>query len=104
MPRPGCSTAPTARRRSSRSPTSSPSASFEAAAERGIAVPSQLSVTGFDDIPEAEHASPPLTTIRQPHARKGAEAVRLLLDAREGETVHLPTELVVRASTAPAPR
>ncbi len=76
---------------------------FEAAAERGIAVPSQLSVTGFDDIPEAEHATPPLTTVRQSHARKGAEAVRLLLDAREGETVLLPTELVVRASTAPAP-
>jgi DNA-binding LacI/PurR family transcriptional regulator len=77
---------------------------FEAAAERGISVPAQLSVTGFDDIPESAHSSPPLTTIRQPHARKGAEAVRLLLDAPQGETVHLPTELVVRASTAPAPR
>lgn len=76
---------------------------LEAAAERGIAVPSQLSVTGFDDIAEAGHASPPLTTVRQPHARKGSEAVRLLLDAQPGESVHLPTELVVRASTAPAP-
>jgi DNA-binding LacI/PurR family transcriptional regulator len=77
---------------------------LEAAAERGIGVPSQLSVTGFDDVAEAEHSSPPLTTVRQPHARKGAEAVRLLLDAEEGEAVHLPSELVVRASTAPSPQ
>ena len=46
---------------------------------------------------------PPLTTIRQPHRPKGSEAVRLLLEGPEAESVLLPTELVVRASTAPAP-
>ena len=76
---------------------------LDAAAERGIAVPGQLSVAGFDDVPEAALSSPPLTTIWQPHLRKGAEAVRLLLDGDDGESVHLPTELIVRASTAPAP-
>jgi DNA-binding LacI/PurR family transcriptional regulator len=74
---------------------------IEAARERGISVPGQLSVTGFDDVPEAALADPPLTTVRQPHARKGSEAVRLLLD--DSGSVVLPTELVVRASTAPAP-
>jgi DNA-binding LacI/PurR family transcriptional regulator len=76
---------------------------LDAAAERDIAVPSDLSVVGFDDIPAAALATPALTTVRQPHARKGAEAVRLLLDPDAGPSVLLPTELVLRASTAPAP-
>jgi DNA-binding LacI/PurR family transcriptional regulator len=76
---------------------------LDAAAERGIAVPSELSVAGFDDVPEAASATPPLTTIRQPHRSKGSEAVRLLLEAPDSGSVVLPTELVVRASTAPAP-
>jgi DNA-binding LacI/PurR family transcriptional regulator len=76
---------------------------LEAARERGISVPGELSVTGFDDVPEAGRAVPPLTTIRQPHQRKGSEAVRLLLEGPEAKSVLLPTELVVRASTAPAP-
>jgi DNA-binding LacI/PurR family transcriptional regulator len=76
---------------------------IEAAAERGISVPDQLSVAGFDDVPEAATADPPLTTIRQPHQLKGSEAVRLLLEGPEAESVLLPIELVVRASTAPAP-
>jgi DNA-binding LacI/PurR family transcriptional regulator len=75
---------------------------LDAARERGIAVPGELSVTGFDDVPEAGRAVPPLTTVRQPHNRKGSEAVRLLLEPDSG-SVLLPTELVVRASTAPAP-
>jgi DNA-binding LacI/PurR family transcriptional regulator len=76
---------------------------IEAARDRGIAVPADLSVAGFDDVPEAASATPPLTTVRQPHRTKGSEAVRLLLEAPESESVVLPTELVVRASTAPAP-
>jgi DNA-binding LacI/PurR family transcriptional regulator len=76
---------------------------MDAAAERGISIPSELSVAGFDDVPEAAAADPPLTTIRQPHRSKGSEAVRLLLEGPEAESVLLPTELVVRASTAPAP-
>jgi DNA-binding LacI/PurR family transcriptional regulator len=77
---------------------------LDAAAERGIAVPGELSVAGFDDIPTAATATPALTTIRQPHHRKGAEAVRLLLADDPAQNVLLPTELVVRASTGPAPR
>jgi DNA-binding LacI/PurR family transcriptional regulator len=76
---------------------------IEAAKERGISVPGDLSVTGFDDVPEAAISTPPLTTIWQPHMKKGSEAVRLLLEGDEDESVHLPTELIVRASTAPAP-
>jgi DNA-binding LacI/PurR family transcriptional regulator len=76
---------------------------LQAAADRGIAVPHDLSVAGFDDIPEAATATPALTTIRQPHDRKGSEAVRLLLEGEQSGSVVLPTELVVRASTAPAP-
>ena len=76
---------------------------LEAAAERGLSVPGELSVAGFDDVPEAAAATPPLTTIRQPHQRKGSEAVRLLLEGPDAQSVLLPIELVVRASTAPAP-
>ena len=72
---------------------------LRAAHERGIRVPQDLSVVGFDDIPEAATAA--LTTVRQPHAGKGERAVKLLTEG--GEDVVLPTELVVRASTAPAP-
>jgi DNA-binding LacI/PurR family transcriptional regulator len=76
-----------------------------AARERGIDVPRELSVIGFDDTPEAARQQPALTTIHQPLAEKGAAAVRLLLqpelDAQAG--IELPTHLVVRASTAPAP-
>jgi len=74
---------------------------LDAAAERGIAVPRDLSLAGFDDIPEAARAAPPLTTVAQPHAAKGSEAVRLLLDEDGPQSVVLDTELVVRASTAP---
>jgi DNA-binding LacI/PurR family transcriptional regulator len=76
---------------------------LDAAAERGLAVPDRLSVAGFDDVPEAALVTPALTTVRQPHLRKGSEAVRLLLDEGGPPSVELPVELVVRASTAPAP-
>src|SRR3954453_7758313 len=76
---------------------------MDAAAERGVRIPDELSVVGFDDIPEAALAPPPLTTIRQPHHAKGTEAVRLLLDADVPTTVCLPTELVPRGSTVSVP-
>src|SRR5918999_391137 len=72
---------------------------IEAAAERGISVPGELSVAGFDDVPEAAAATPPLTTLRQPHQLKGSEAVRMLIEGPEAQSVLLPIELVVRAST-----
>jgi DNA-binding LacI/PurR family transcriptional regulator len=76
---------------------------LQAAAERRIDVPGDLSVVGFDDTPAAAAAEPPLTTISQPHELKGATAGRLLLDppAAGPQRVVLPTTLVVRASSAP---
>ncbi|HEY7618810.1 MAG TPA: LacI family DNA-binding transcriptional regulator [Solirubrobacteraceae bacterium] len=72
---------------------------MRAAAERGVRVPQDLSVVGYDDISDARTAA--LTTVWQPHAAKGEEAVRLLGDG--GDNVVLPTRLVVRASSGPVP-
>ena len=80
---------------------------IEAARERGLSVPSDLSVVGFDDVHEAAIAIPPLTTVRQDHAEKGLLAGRLLLAQLRGEEASspglLPAQLVVRGSTARAP-
>jgi LacI family transcriptional regulator len=77
-----------------------------AAAERGLRVPGDLSVTGFDDIDLAQATSPLLTTVRQPLAEMGRMAVSLLvrlLDGHQVDALHveLATELIVRGSTAP---
>jgi LacI family transcriptional regulator len=77
-----------------------------AAQRRGIAVPQQLSVIGFDDIPKAAVATPPLTTVRHPLREIGATAARVLINAIAGTSqgsrrVELSSELVVRESTAP---
>ena len=77
--------------------------------ERGRSVPQDVSVIGFDGIALSEFSFPPLTTVHQDFHRIGEELVRLLLDqlgtrvAREPEHVVLPTELVVRGTTAPPP-
>jgi DNA-binding LacI/PurR family transcriptional regulator len=80
------------------------------ALEQGLRVPDDLSVVGFDDASAASWSTPALTTVRQPTHAKGATAARLLLDSladrpegSEVAQVVLPTELVVRASTAPPP-
>ncbi|HWL43368.1 MAG TPA: LacI family DNA-binding transcriptional regulator [Ilumatobacter sp.] len=76
----------------------------------GVDVPGQVSVAGYDDIPRASAWSPGLTTMRQPLLDKGRIAAGLLLDqldATDGDErparIELPIELVVRASTGPAP-
>ena len=78
---------------------------MEAGAEMGLAVPGNLSVVGFDDVPEAARANPPLTTVHQPHIEKGLKAGRLLTSRLRDEvparTQVLPTRLVVRGSTSP---
>lgn len=79
---------------------------YEALAERGLRVPDDVSVVGFDDLPEARWAGPALTTVRRPFAEMAATALRLLLrlrdgDLPEGTRTELPTRLVRRASTAP---
>ncbi|HZP82271.1 MAG TPA: LacI family DNA-binding transcriptional regulator [Chthonomonadaceae bacterium] len=76
-----------------------------AARERGVAVPEQLSIVGFDDTPSATLVTPALTTVRQPLLEIGGMATRLLVAQIEGKTVPptahlLEPELVVRASTA----
>jgi LacI family transcriptional regulator len=76
-----------------------------AAQARGLTVPDDLSVVGFDDIPDATLGTPSLTTVRQPLQAMGEAAMRMLLEILEGKEhsqhVRMDTELVVRASTAP---
>ncbi|NQX05290.1 LacI family DNA-binding transcriptional regulator [Rathayibacter sp. VKM Ac-2856] len=79
---------------------------IETAAHLGLAVPRDLSVVGFDDVPEAARFDPPLTTIRQPMQTLGATAAEMLITLMAGGTppslhVQLPTQLVRRATTAP---
>lgn len=83
---------------------------LRAARELGLRVPSDLSIVGFDDLDLAQYTDPPLTTVSQPNRQKGEEAVRLVLgggrerDPLEPAEHHFATHLVVRGSTAPAPR
>ncbi len=79
---------------------------MRAAAETGRAVPADLSVSGFDDIPLAASADPPLTTVSQPLTDKGEAAYALLQEMLAGQPprrITLPIELVIRGSTAPPP-
>ena len=78
---------------------------FEAARMMGLSIPEDLSVVGFDDVPEASRTDPPLTTVYQPHVEKGLTAGRMLVaqlgDDEPRSPGPLPTRLVVRGSTAP---
>jgi DNA-binding LacI/PurR family transcriptional regulator len=72
--------------------------------ERGVRVPDDVSVVGFDDVDGSAYFVPPLTTVRQPFAELGRRAVAMLLAALAGEPVsvqRIEPELVVRSSTAP---
>ena len=81
---------------------------YDACERLGLAIPGDLSVAGFDDIPMATIATPHLTTVRQPGREKGAAAAFLvieLLDGRAAPHGCLETSLMVRVSTAaPGPR
>ena len=81
---------------------------YEAVRRRGLRVPDDISVVGFDDLPEDRWSSPPLTTVRQPLTEMGGLAARTVLRLAQGEEIESPrvelaTELVVRDSTT-APR
>ncbi len=85
---------------------------LRAAYERGLRVPEDLSIAGFDDVHLSSSTVPMLTTVRQPLGELGRMAVSLLMRLMEGravETLHvelvteLVTEVVVRGSTGPTP-
>ena len=71
--------------------------------EAGVAVPAEMAVVGFDDLPTSRYTVPPLTTVRQPIREKGERAADLIIDLIEGKTpdcchVTLQPELKVRVS------
>ncbi|MGC9400048.1 MAG: LacI family DNA-binding transcriptional regulator [Anaerolineae bacterium] len=76
---------------------------MEAVRDRGLKIPDDISVVGFDDIPQAASVHPPLTTVRQPLEEMGRVAARNLLALIEDpnhptERVELPTDLIIRQS------
>jgi len=78
---------------------------YDVARQRGIRIPEDLSVVGYDDIPLAEWVSPRMTTVLQPLEEMGREAARLAIRLSEGPIdptprIELATRLIVRESTA----
>ncbi len=82
---------------------------IRALTERGLRVPEDVSIVGFDDVPEAGYYRPPLTTVRQDFGEVGRQALSTLVDRMSGvipawPRVRVAPELIVRASAAaPAP-
>ena len=80
---------------------------MEAIQEGGLAVPDDVSVVGFDNVPAAAYAMPGLTTVNQDHFEKGCAAARLLTEQVRGtattSTLILESPVVRRASTGPPP-
>jgi len=75
--------------------------------DAGLRVPYNVSVTGFDGLPYFDFLEPKLTTVRQPIRELGqAAAVRItaLLEGQTLENLTLPTDLIIRSSSGPAPR
>jgi DNA-binding LacI/PurR family transcriptional regulator len=82
---------------------------MRALAEHGLRVPRDVSIVGFDDVPEAGFYSPPLSTVRQDFGEVGRQALNTLSDRMSGAMeaglrVRIAPELIVRASTAPPGR
>ncbi|NCT83679.1 MAG: LacI family transcriptional regulator [Comamonadaceae bacterium] len=85
---------------------------MDALKERGLQIPGDVSVVGFDDSPASNHVYPRLTTVRQPLSDIGEQAVRLILQRIRGQApaqeaddapIELPSTLVIRDSCGPAP-
>ncbi len=75
---------------------------LRAVRRRGLRVPDDISVVGFDDLEFAAYVEPPLTTIHQPKTEMGRRAMKMLVDAMKGKEVpnySAPVELVLRSST-----
>jgi LacI family transcriptional regulator len=80
---------------------------MDAAREHGLRIPDDISIIGFDDIPQASLVYPKLTTVRQPLEQMGRVAVKMLLEqiedrSRPPQHITLTTELVIRDSCAPS--
>ena len=80
---------------------------MRAARERGLCVPEDVSVVGYNDIPFCDKFAPPLTTVRIPHYQVGVKAAELMVKtvqdpATTPVSLRLPPSLVVRESTGPA--
>jgi LacI family transcriptional regulator len=78
---------------------------MDAVRSRRLRVPDDISIVGFDDIPQAASVRPELTTVRQPLEQMGRVATQMLLDLlknaeKEISRIELPTELIVRGSTS----
>lgn len=76
---------------------------MKAIKEKGLGIPEDIAVVGFDDIPAAAFADPPLTTVRQPICDIGALAAKILIGIVEGKRVNekhiiMPTQLIIRKS------
>jgi LacI family transcriptional regulator len=78
---------------------------MDAVHNRGLRIPEDISIVGFDDIPQAALVRPALTTVRQPLEQMGGVATQMLIDLIQNpekriERIELPTELIVRGSTS----
>jgi LacI family repressor for deo operon, udp, cdd, tsx, nupC, and nupG len=78
---------------------------LQAIKSKGLRVPDDISIVGFDDIRFARYMDPPLTTVAQPKDELGREAMNMLIEILRGNDVParkriLPTQLVIRGSTA----
>lgn len=78
---------------------------MDAVRSRGLRIPDDVSILGFDDVPQAALVRPALTTVRQPLEQMGGVATQMLLDLLKNpdkhlERIELPTELIVRGSTS----
>ncbi len=82
---------------------------LDAAIARGIRVPEECSIVGFDDILQAQFTHPPLTTVHHPLQDMGRIATQMLIEQIQDpeknlESMYLPTNLVIRNTTAPPPQ
>ena len=82
---------------------------YDVAGEQGLAIPDDVSVVGYNDMPFTDRFAPPLTSVRIPHYDIGVKAAELILDQIEqpgspGMSLRLPPELRARGSTAAARR